>query len=391
MPPSRVARPLLATSLVLVCLALVVATTLRAQEDAAAPPPTPPIESMSVLLFTPTGELLVGDSKAGAVWSLDLGERPVRAAQDATPIGDVETQIAALLGTRATEVMVHDLAVDPRTQEVYLAVSRGRGEWESRWQLPNDVADALLLIKALPDGTLEEVPLAGVSFRRVDLPNPVGDDAIHPWKKSPLRADTISDLALSGDTLYVAGLSNEEFASTLWSFDWPLDDGATPEASSIEIFHGAHGEYETHAPIRTMVPYRLGETEHLLAAYLCTPLVTLEIAALRDQAHVRGRTVAELGSGNYPLDMIVYPKDGREKLLIANSNLPWMIVDPRDIERFEGAIETEVEGYTAGVDYEIRSGMGIQQMDRLNDDLIVFLQRQPGGTMNLSHYPINRL
>ncbi|MEO1367463.1 MAG: hypothetical protein AAFX50_09820, partial [Acidobacteriota bacterium] len=178
----------------------------------------------------------------------------------------------------------------------------------------------------------------------------------------------------------VAGLSNEEFASTLWQLDWPFETAAK---TTVEIYHGAHGEWETHAPIRAFVPYRFGDEQHLLAAYLCTPLVTFETAGLADGAHVKGRTVAEFGSGNYPLDMIVYKKGEDERLLIANSNLPLMIVDPDDIASFEGEITTEVEGYVAGVPYEIRSGAGVQQLDLLDEQRIVALQRLPGGTLDL--------
>ncbi|MEM9553123.1 MAG: hypothetical protein AAGC60_02615 [Acidobacteriota bacterium] len=361
----------------------------------------PPIGSLSVLAFAPSGELLIGDSKNGTVWAFDLGERTPRTSNEATPIGDLETQIAALLGTRSSEVMIHDLAVDRITQEIYLAVSRGRATWESRWQLPNDVADAQVLLKVTPEAEILEVPLAGVPYRQARLPNPIAADKMSEWKGSSLRADAISDLAVvedddGGASVVVAGLSNEEFASTLWRLPWPFADAAgesnaASSATSIEIFHGAHGVWETHSPIRAFVPYRLDGAQHLLAAYLCTPFVTLPVAALDDGAHLRGRTIAEFGWGNYPLDMVVYRKDGRDRVLIANSNQTWMIVDAEDIARYEGEITREVEGFTAGVAFEQRSGAGIQQMDLLNDEVVVFLQRQPGGTLNLSHFPTDRL
>jgi hypothetical protein len=44
----------------------------------------------------------------------------------------------------------------------------------------------------------------------------------------------------------------------------------------------------------------------------------------------QGKTVAELGNRNRPIDMIVYEKDGKEFLLIANNSrfliLPWVRV-----------------------------------------------------------------
>jgi hypothetical protein len=162
------------------------------------------------------------------------------------------------------------------------------------------------------------------------------------------------------------------------------------QASSLEVFHGAHGKYETHSPVRTFLPYDIGGKPHLLAAYLCTPLVVFDTDTLGDGAHVKGRTVAELGSGNYPLDMVVYKKGDQERLLIANSNLPLMIVDPEDIAGYEGAITSEVEGYLAGVPFEIRSGAGIQQLDVLDERHIVALQRLPGGTLDLVTYDTRR-
>ncbi len=285
--------------------------------------------------------------------------------------------------------MIHDMAVNPVTQNTYFAVSRGRGEWSSRWLLPNDVAEATVLLQLTPDGKLDEASLKSVSHTAVALPNPVDASKKHRWKDGiSLRADTITDIALSGGILYVAGLSNEEFASTLWQIPYPFKSDV--KATTLEVYHGAHGEYETHAPIRTFVPYSLGDEDHLLAAYLCTPFVTFKADDLADGKHVKGRTVAEFGSGNYPLDMIVYQKNGEDRLLIANSNLPFMIVDPDDVAGFEGEIDTEVEGYVAGVSYEVRSGTGIQQMDLLNGDFVLALQRLPGGTMDLVSIPVRR-
>jgi hypothetical protein len=255
--------------------------------------------------------------------------------------------------------------------------------------LPNDIADATVLLRVDQAGEMTEVPLKKVRYASATLPNPVASDKTHTWKDDvSLRADTITDMAYDDGTLFVAGLSNEEFASTMWRVPYPFEEKW--EATTLEIFHGAHGEYETHAPIRTFVPYELNDEPHLLAAYLCTPLVAFDVSALEDGDHVRGRTVAEFGSGNYPLDMVLYQKDGKDRILIANSNLPFMIVDPSDVASFEGQITEEVDGYVAGVGYEIRSGTGIQQMARWNDDVIVALQRLPGGTMDLVAMSVQR-
>ena len=230
------------------------------------------------------------------------------------------------------------------------------------------------------------------TFARVALPNPVAEDKTHSWKAGvDLRADTITDMAFVEDTLFVTGLSNEEFASTLWRLPYPFPAaGEGIGATTLEVFHGAHGTWETHAPIRTFVPYDLAGEPHVLAAYLCTPFVTFPVEDLKAGEHVRGRTLAELGSGNYPLDMVVYQKDGSDRLLIANSNLPLMVIEAQDIEAFEGEITAAPEGYMAGLAYEPRSGAGVQQLDLLNAANFVILQRQPGGTLDLTTLPVRR-
>jgi hypothetical protein len=343
---------------------------------------TPDIRSMSALAFGPEGVLFVGDGKGGSVVALDLNDKTPGSVEELA-VKNIEGKIAAFLGTTAADVMIHDMAVNPISQNVYLAVSRGRGQWgDQEWLLPNDVADATVLVKVGPNGELSEVSLQSVRFARAALPNPVSADRKHEWKEGiSLRTDTITDMSYSSGTLYVAGLSNEEFAATLWRFPYPFSDEA--KATTVENYHGAHGKYETEAPIRTFVPYALGGKENILAAYLCTPLVVFPLADLKDGEHVKGRTVGELGAGNYPLDMVVYKKDGKDRLLIANSNLPFMIVDPKDVESYEGSITEPTKTYLAGVRYEPRPGSGILQMDLLTPESLLLLQRHPGGNLDM--------
>jgi len=344
-------------------------------------------QSISAMTFAPDGTLFIGDSKGGAVFAIETGGEAV----DPTPIAlpDIEAAIAARLGTTASEVMVHDLAVHPKTNRVFLAVSRGRGDWKSAWQLPNHIADADVLLTVAADGTIEEFAMDDVSFARVELPNPIDAGKKHPWmEEMSLRSDTITDLGYTDGTLFVAGLSNEEFASTMWKVPLPLSAAAT--ATTLEIYHGAHGAYETQAPIRTFVPYTLGDEEHILAAYLCTPLSLFKVDALENATHLKGRTIAEFGSGNYPLDMVVVPSEGGDRIFIANSNLPLIIVDIADIAAYEGEIDGPLEEYSAGVEHLKRSGTGIQQMELLGDSHLVMLRRMPSGTLDLGSQALRR-
>jgi hypothetical protein len=369
-------------------LALGVASASQA-EDAAFKTGRPEIRSMSALAFAPDGVLLVGDGKGGAVFALDLGDKTPRELKDPKPVTDVEAKLAALLGALPADVLVHDLAVNPISKTAYLAVSRGRAGLSSQWALPNDVADATVLVRVDGEGAFSVVDLAAVRHARVALPNPVDAGKKHAWKEGvSSRVETIVHIAHGNGVVWVSGLSNEEFAATLWRVPYPFATNVT--ATTVENFHGAHGKYETESPIRAFVQYPIGGKSQILAAYLCTPLVTFPADALQDKQHVRGRTVGEFGSGNYPVDMVVYRHEGRDKILIANSNLPLMIVDPKDLEAFAGEITTEVPGYTGGVRYEVRSSGAVQQLDNYGEAYVLLLQRLMGGRLDLTPMPLRR-
>ncbi|HEY7412306.1 MAG TPA: hypothetical protein VII13_16275 [Vicinamibacteria bacterium] len=351
-------------------------------------PGKPDIRSLSALAFGPGGVLFVGDGKGGAVFAIDLGPRETVALKDPKPVPDVEGRIAALLGAAPADVMIHDLAVDPLSKQAYLAVSRGRSAWNMQWLLPNDVADASVLVRLDGEGKPALVDLSSVPFARAALPNPVDPAKKVPWKDASLRADTITDMAYADGTLWVAGLSNEEFASTMWRVPYPF--GGPVAATTLENYHGAHGKFETEAPVRTFVFYPLKGKTHVLAAYLCTPLVTFAVDDIKARTHLRGKTVGEFGSGNYPLDMVLFKGKSGDRLLIANSNLPFMIVDPKDVEAFPGAIETPVTTYVAGVKHATRSGTGVLQLDNMGEEHVAVLRRLGGGQLDLVPVPMGR-
>ena len=375
----------------LVALAAAAPTPALAQAaaPAPAPPPAPPIATMSALAFAPDGTLFVGDARQAAVFAVELGPRERRSDAELS-IPDLETQVAALLGTRPEDVVIHDLAVDPLSLEPYLAVSRNRGRWTLAWNVPNDLGDATELVRIGDDGRLHGVDLGGKPWRRTDLPKPVAAGSKHPWKPGvDLRTEAITDLAWDEDHLWVAGLSNEEFSSAIWRVPLPLG-GAPAAVTTVENYHVAHEKWETEAPVRALLPYRLNGRKHLIAAYLCTPLVVFDTEELKDGAHVRGRTVGEFGSGNYPLDLVAVSTRNGVRLFLANSNLPLLIIDPKDIERFEGALTEPVDGYTAGVPTQYRSGVGMQQLDRRGENQVVFVRRVANGALELDTWALAR-
>lgn len=351
---------------------------------------TPEIQSMGVLEFSDEGVLFIGDAKSATIYAVDLQESAGQAAEKPLMIPNLETKLAALLGTTDDDILIHDLAVNPVSKNTYISVSRGRANWSSNWQMPKELTDATILVRVTPEGIMEEASLVEVLFAQATIPNPVAADKMHRWKKgASLRADAISDLAYNDGALYVAGLSNEEFASAMWVLPYPFTGKA--EATTLEIYHGAHGKYETHSPVRAFLPYNIQDKEQLLAAYLCTPLVTFETSNLKDGTHVKGRTIAEFGSGNFPIDMVAYESNGSDYILMSNSQLPLLVIDPKDIEAYKGEITEEVEGYLAGVKYTPRSGSGIYHLADFDDKYILATQRLAGGKLALVSLSKSRL
>ncbi|MEP5613211.1 MAG: hypothetical protein ABJP45_13230 [Cyclobacteriaceae bacterium] len=347
---------------------------------------TPDIKSISKLTFSNEGILFLGDSEGGNIYAIDLNDSQKSNFEEGLTVADVETEIAGMLGTTAENVLIHDMAVNPISRNTYLSVSRARAKWVRRWDLPNDLASADLLIKVTTNGEFSEVKLENVEYSSVKIPNPIGTEKEHEWKKGTrLRVDAITDIIYNDGNIYIAGLSNEEFAASMWISPYPFKKDV--KASTLEIYHGAHGAYETQAPIRAFLPYKLNNKNHIMAAYLCTPLVTFETDKLGSQKHVKGRTVAEFGSGNYPLDMVLYQNGGKDYVLMSNSALPLLIFDPADVESYEGEITTEVEGYMAGVKYTPRAGSGVQELEDFNDKYILATQRLPSGKLALVSLP----
>ena len=133
--------------------------------------------------------------------------------------------------------------------------------------------------------------------------------------------------------------------------------------------------------MRTFVEYDVGAEPNLLAAYTCTPLVKIPVADLKPGQLVKGVTIAELGNGNRPLDMIVYQKNGKDYLLMANNKRGVMKVSLDGVAKAE-PITTPIKiDATAGLPYEtIDSLKGVEQLDVFDKDhaLVLFRAKADG-------------
>ncbi|MSR58077.1 MAG: hypothetical protein EXS05_10425 [Planctomycetaceae bacterium] len=333
----------------------------------------PDLKSAGPLVFGPEGVLFVGDTQGAAVFA--IGVEP---ATGGAPAADfrfegLDTKLAALLGIKAADLLINDLAVQPGSGVIYVSASRGKGP------------DAEpVLARITPTGNLSVLTLDKVPFAKAALKNAPAADA-KDRRGNSLRQESITDLQYVDGRVFVAGLSNEEFDSSLRAIAFPFaSDGQT---TSIEIYHGAHGKFETKSPVRTFTPFVINGEPHLLAAYTCTPLVTIPVADLKAGAKLRGTTVAELGNMNRPLDIIAYEKDGRQFLLMANSARGVMKITTDTIAKQAGITEP-IKG-TAGLSYETLSALkGVEQLDKLGDKAIVLLVRADDKSLNLESIPL---
>lgn len=336
----------------------------------------PAIKSMGPLSFGPDGILFAADTKSAAIFAIATGNAKSAGASDKPlKVEGLDRKVAALLGSSTDQILIDDMAVNPLTRTAYLAVSRGRGP------------DAIpVLVKVSPDGLMEVVKLDKVKYSKAELPDAPVDGVVGEGRRqSNPRQESITDVAFLEDRVIIAGLSNEEFASTLRAIPFPFMTVAG--GTSVEIYHGAHGRFETRAPVRTLVAFNVGNEPNLLAAYTCTPLVQFPIRQLQPGAKVRGKTIAELGNRNRPLDMIVYEKDGKDYLLLANSSRGVMKINADEIEKIEG-IEAKVDG-TKGLSYETVQGWtGVEHLDKLDKATAVVIRKGDANAMSLESMPL---
>lgn len=327
----------------------------------------PGIASINAMAFGPQGILFIGDSKNAAIYAVDTQDAGKRETAEEISMNKVDIMIAEALGTDAGKVFIQDMAVNPTSKTLYLAVHH---------------EDGTPVLMKLIDGKFEWVPLDDVSYSKKKIEGVVAPD-IKDDRGRPLRIWTISDLNYLDGKVMVTGLSNKEFSSVFRSMLFPFRE--TQSDASLEIYHAAHGQYETHSPVKTFTTATINGKKHLVASYTCTPLVIFPIDALKEGAHTKGRTVAELGNWNTPLDMIVMEKDGHSYLIMANSNRSVMKIDFADIENFEGSLSEPVEerSATAGVEFIALPWVHVLQLDKLDDKQFVMLKRESNGDLSL--------
>lgn len=326
----------------------------------------PEIQSINAMTFSPDGILFLGDSKSGEVVAIQLESREQIESSEPVNMTKLDEMIAGALGTTVDNIAIQDMAVDPVSRKIYFAVH----------------ANGTPILMVVEKSSVVNVPLDNVTYSKVSLEQVVASDA-KDRRGRELRKWAISDIGFYNGRVLVTGLSNKEFSSTFRSIQYPFTDHQ--EMSSLEIYHAAHGQYETLSPIKTFTATKINGKDHLIASYTCTPLVLFPLDEMKNGKHNKGRTVAELGLGNTPLDMIVMEKEGKSYLIMANSSRPVMKVSISDIEKYNGELVDPVEEFsaTAGVDYISFPMVNVLQLDKLDDSQFIMLLRKSNGDLDL--------
>lgn len=364
------------TTVVLMAVALCFTVALGMTVTAARKPAIPvadlasgkvQIMSAGPLAFGPDGILFVGDSVGGAIIAIDTQDRKASSPGAKINVQGVDEKIAALVGVTPDQIIVNDVKVNPISKNVYLSASRGRGP------------DAMpLILRVDASGKISPVSLDNAMHASVSL-----SDApqANPGSRQNPRMQTITDMNYVNGNVIVAGLSNEEWSSALRSIPFPFKDAA--EGTTLQIWHASHGQYETQAPVRTFVPYTISGQQVILAAYTCTPLVKIPVSDLKPGAKVKGVTIADLGAGNQPLDMVPYKKDGHDYILIANSARGVMKLKADNMETYPAIDSPTVPnpqgGNVAGVPYDTMTNLkDVQHLTQLDDSDALILTAKPG-------------
>jgi hypothetical protein len=265
------------------------------------------VRSISAMSFAPDGKLVVADWRSGALHSITLPAMP-GTKEASFNVLDLSDRLAKAYRLDASAVRVTASALHVGGQFAVLALALGRKA---------DAPAGLALVDAKGSVTALDLDSAWVATQ--PLGREPGDAKL--WAAQPARSLLVTDLKVFGNEVIVAGLTNSTFDSTLRRVPYPFAGAGS--ATAVEMYHAVHNQIETRAPVRAFNIIDVAGQPTLLAAYTCTPLVTVPMAELKDGARVRGKTIAELGFGNSPLDVLPFSIEYQGKksdwVLIANS------------------------------------------------------------------------
>lgn len=279
------------------------------------------IKFAGALEFSDKGTLFVGDNYNGAIYAFDLVTKKAPTKVKPVPILDIDVKIANLLGTGPRAIEINDMAVHPVSHEVYISVSR-IGNHISRpaiFKVGQDKKLVLLDLNsiAFTKQALSHYPDQVTTFKPRGIMG--GGPMVRDVAKGDIKLSSLAimDMEYHKGELFIAGVAYDNFLSTLRRISFPFN--GKQSATSVEMYHVAHDQYETRAPIRAMSIQHIDGKDQLVAAYTCSPLVLVPLEALKDGAKISAKTIADFGNGQ-PVDMIPYQLNGKNMLFVTNNS-----------------------------------------------------------------------
>lgn len=245
------------------------------------------LQSVSRITFGPAHTLFVADWKAGRIHAFEL---PIAEPADGTLFNLRQAEKGIRSALKGSDFELADLAVRPQSNEAYVAVNVLPGREPA-------------ILVATPNGRIRKLELDELATSSAELRDQP-DKSLVLWDHIPGRSFTVTDMQWHEGKLYVAGLSNQAFSSTLRIFHYPFRNSS--DMLTVEMYHTSHNQMETRAPIRAMTFAQVGGQDTLIAAYLCTPLVLIPVDSIQPNAHVRAKTIAELGDAGIPVNLLTF-------------------------------------------------------------------------------------
>jgi len=339
-----------------------------------------PVKSVGALAFANDDTLIVADWRGQQLHAIAL---PPAAPAASRPFNlrNVSTPIARALHVSPDHLNFESMAFRPGTELAYVSLSVDRG----------GAAPAPAIVSLDSSGRVSVLALDRLPHRSVHVADAPATDRKF-WRDTPEATLTVTDLVADGGKLYVAGLNNSNFASTLRVYDLPFDDHAT--VASVEMYHPVHDQIETRAPIRKMAVVTLDGERSLVAAYTCTPLVVIPLKDIVDGAHVKGTTIAELGWGSAPVGMVAFDTAQGPQLLLANSAKSGDLIPVSAISAAakQPSIDKPVQvpaSPLAGLKSTYLPLTGLAQVAMQDGQFIGALRRQPSsGAMQLVSFRV---
>ena len=321
-------------------------------------------KSFGAMTFGPGNVLFVADNDGESVYALEIADAAKAGAK--VEMAGIDAKIAQALGTTADQIAIADMAVHPLSHNVYVTVTRGKGA-DAKPVLVRVTSDAAQPISVVSLDNIKH------SITKIDnAPSSTGGG------RDPHRS-TITDLAFVDGNLWIAGLSNEQFSSAFRRVAFPFTS-AKEATTTLQIYHVSHRRSETQAPVMTFAPTKINGTLYMLAAYTCTPIVAFPAGDLKNGQAVTGRTVAELGAGNQPADIISYTVNGKGYVLVANRTHPMMKLSSDEIGGAPALTTPDVVGVART---NVSAPGAVVQLADFDEQNVVVIQKGASGGFDL--------